>query len=112
MNSVPVDERFCVVTDVHGTVRWANDDAARLFNISRRGFVKRSLLLFFSHDRSTWAADLDRASRGFDVQRRVRIRPRDSGPITLNVEISRDEQWADPVLRWKFFTAPNTEGGP
>jgi CheY-like chemotaxis protein len=99
---VRTDSDTWVVTDAAGTILEASPLAARLLSGTPRGLLRRSLTVFFEHDRDAWTAAMTRASAGERVFRSGGLRPKERRPVSVRVEIEKVPDVAPPVLIWTF----------
>jgi CheY-like chemotaxis protein len=95
-----------VVTDAQGTILDASQQGARLLSATVRGLMRRSLIVFFEHDRDHWHGAMTRASAGERVTLSGRLRPKERRPVAVRVAIERAPELSPPVLLWSFRLEP------
>lgn len=98
----------CILTTVDGVILDANTAAGTLLNLSRRGLIGRSLLLFFD-DRDKWRALAHKVNASAESTRGCgSLRPRERGrqPVTACIRPCRSS--CKLTLRWLVTVQSHT----
>jgi DNA-binding response OmpR family regulator len=91
-----------VTTDAFGTILSLNPIASRLLNLSMRGALGRSLLLFVGAERDRVARGLQLAASGQIVQEEMTLVPRERKRIRVEVDLNGSDQPNSAVVEWKI----------
>jgi CheY-like chemotaxis protein len=84
----PAPRDAWIRTDALGGIENLSEDAARLLNVPARAARGRSLLEFFGDVPTELEGDLARASEGLIIERVNTLKPHDSGPVRVHVDLS------------------------
>jgi DNA-binding response OmpR family regulator len=91
-----------VTTDAFGTILALNPAASRLLNLSVRGALGRSLLLFVGAERDKVARGLRLAACGQLVQDEMTLIPRERKRLRVEVELNSSNEPASNAVDWKI----------
>jgi hypothetical protein len=91
-----------VMTDAFGTILGLNPIASRLLNLSIRGGVGRSLLLFVGAERERVARSLQLAASGQIVQEEMTLVPRERRRVRVEVDLNGADEPDSAVVEWKI----------
>jgi DNA-binding response OmpR family regulator len=91
-----------VTTDAFGTILGLNPIASRLLNLSMRGALGRSLLLFVGAERDRVARGLQLAASGQIVQEEMTLVPRERKRFRVEVDLNGSNEPNSAVVEWKI----------
>src|SRR3954451_17759607 len=91
-----------ITTDGVGTILALNEPAGRLLNLSVRGAIGRSLLLFVGAERDRVARGLQLAASGQVVQDEMTLAPRERKRFKVEVDLNGSEQPYQNTVEWKI----------
>ncbi len=91
-----------VMTDAFGTILGLNPIASRLLNLSMRGALGRSLLLFVGAERDRVARGLQLAASGQIVQEEMTLVPRERKRVRVEVDLNGSNEPDSAVVEWKI----------
>jgi DNA-binding response OmpR family regulator len=91
-----------VMTDAFGTILGLNPIAGRLLNLSMRGALGRSLLLFVGAERDRVARGLQLAASGQIVQEEMTLVPRERKRVRVEVDLNGSNELDSAVVEWKI----------
>jgi DNA-binding response OmpR family regulator len=91
-----------VMTDAFGTILGLNPIASRLLNLSMRGALGRSLLLFVGAERDRVARGLQLAASGQVVQDEMTLVPRERRRVRVEVDLNGSNEPNSAVVEWKI----------
>ena len=91
-----------VTTDAFGTILGLNPIASRLLNLSMRGALGRSLLLFVGAERDRVARGLQLAASGQIVQEEMTLVPRERKRVRVDVDLNGSNEPNSAVVEWKI----------
>jgi DNA-binding response OmpR family regulator len=91
-----------ITTDAAGTIVSLNAAAGRLLNLSVRGAIGRSLLLFVGAERDRVARGLNLAASGQVVQDEMTLVPRERKRLKVEVDLNGSEQPHENTVEWKI----------
>jgi DNA-binding response OmpR family regulator len=91
-----------VMTDAFGTILGLNPVASRLLNLSVRGALGRSLLLFVGADRDRVARGLQLAASGQIVQEEMTLVPRERRRVRVEVDLNGSNEPDSAVVEWRI----------
>jgi DNA-binding response OmpR family regulator len=95
-----------ITTDAFGTILALNPTASRLLNLSVRGAIGRSLLLFVGAERDRVARGLRLAAAGQIVQDEMTLVPRERKRLRVEVDLNGSEEPGSAVVEWKIQPLP------
>ena len=102
MESPPGSRPAIITTDGTGTILALNEPAGRLLNLSVRGAIGRSLLLFVGAERDRVARGLQLAASGQVVQDEMTLVPRERKRFKVEVDLNGSEQPYQNAVEWKI----------
>ena len=102
MESPPGSRPAIITTDSSGTILALNEAAGRLLNLSVRGAMGRSLLLFVGAERDRVARGLQLAASGQVVQDEMTLVPRERKRFKVEVDLNGSEQPDLNTVEWKI----------
>jgi DNA-binding response OmpR family regulator len=102
METPPGARAAIVTTDAYGTILSLDEAAGRLLNLSVRGAIGRSLLLFVGAERERVARGLQLAASGQVVQEEVTLVPRERKRFKVEVDLNGSEQLQNATVEWKI----------
>jgi DNA-binding response OmpR family regulator len=102
MDAPPGSKAAVITTDGYGAIQSLNDAAARLLNLSVRGAIGRSLLLFVGAERDRVARALQLAASGQVVQDEMTLVPRERKRLAVEVDLSGSNESSHAVVEWKI----------
>ena len=91
-----------VMTDAFGTILGLNPVASRLLNLSMRGALGRSLLLFVGGERDRVARGLQLAASGQIVQDEMTLVPRERRRVRVEVDLNGSNEANSAVVEWRI----------
>jgi DNA-binding response OmpR family regulator len=91
-----------VTTDAFGTILSLNPIASRLLNLSMRGALGRSLLLFVGAERERVARGLQVAASGQVVQDELTLVPRERKRVRVEVDLNGSTEPNSAQVEWKI----------
>ena len=95
-------ESASITTDAFGTILALNPAASRLLNLSVRGALGRSLLLFVGAERDRVARGLQLAAAGQIVQDEMTLVPRERKRLRVQVDMNGSEEPRSAAVEWKI----------
>jgi DNA-binding response OmpR family regulator len=104
MEASSSDGPAIITTDSFGTILSLNQTAGRLLNLSVRGAIGRSLLLFVGAERDRVARGLHLAASGQVVQDEMTLVPRERKRIKVQADLNGSTESAAPSVEWKIQT--------
>jgi DNA-binding response OmpR family regulator len=103
MEAPPGSKPAVITTDGYGVILSLNDAAARMLNLSVRGAIGRSLLLFVGAERDRVARGLQLAASGQVVQDEMTLVPRERKRLAVEVDLSgSNEESSHSSVAWKI----------